>query len=172
MPARQAMMKASLLARAAVSRGQREVADTCSLDGALAAGCLVTTMPRRPPLTRLDAYAEQVRRDLSLKMNEAPMPLRLVHSEMRYPTLDCMTGGLGTVALTFEALSPSISSGTLGFANRHRIASASYLVNCWMPGSDEVRVLSQLRSRNQASYEAELAVRTCSELGGAPRTVH
>jgi len=108
------------------------------------------------------AYSVQVQRGLSLSMNDAPLPLRVL--ETRYPTVSAMTKGSGTIALTFEAsLSPSVRSGTLRFVNHHASATASYLVNCLMPRDSEVHVLSQSRSHDQASYQIELALGAASD---------
>jgi aspartate-semialdehyde dehydrogenase len=105
------------------------------------------------------AYTEQVRRDLSLHLNDAAMPLRAI--ETHYPTVATMTGGTGTIALMFEAaLSPEVRSGTLHFANHHAAASAAYLVNCLMPHDPETHVLSQSRSRDQASYQVGISFGT------------
>jgi hypothetical protein len=102
------------------------------------------------------AYADEVRRDLSLSLNAAPLPLRVVAT--RFPTVGEMNAGTGIISLTFEASLPPVGdSANLRFSNRHDAAIASYLVNCLMPRTRAVRVVGQSRSPDQASYQLALA---------------
>lgn len=101
-------------------------------------------------------YTEKVRRDLTVTLNDAPMAIRTV--EKQYPTVDAMKRGLGAITLTFEApLPPDPGKVTLQLDNHHDATMASYLVNCLMPRSPDIRVLSQSRSRDQAHYQAAIS---------------
>ena len=102
------------------------------------------------------SYAEQVRRDLALSIDGAPQAIRLVGAETRFPPIDAVRSGLGTIALTFETASDVVPQGTLRLVNHHASGNASYLANCIMPHDPSIRVLSQSRSRDQASYELKL----------------
>ena len=55
------------------------------------------------------AYAEKVRRDLSLSIDGSPLPLRLV--DFTFPTLEEMKQGLGEIVLRFEVPMPPMARG-------------------------------------------------------------
>ena len=104
------------------------------------------------------AYAEQVRGDLSLAIDGNAVLLRLVSST--FPPAEEITGGVGDILLTFEAALPAGSPAThrLTFANHHQSAVAVYLVNCLVPHDAGVHVLAQDRSYDQARYQLDFSI--------------
>ncbi len=103
------------------------------------------------------AYAERVRRDLSLGVDGSTVPLRLVSSA--FPRAEEITGGVGDILLTFAADLPAGGAAThrLTFENHHKSAIAVYLVNCLVPQDPGIRVLAQDRSYEQARYQLDFS---------------
>ena len=101
------------------------------------------------------AYAERVRRDLSLAIDDRAVPLRLVSAT--FPTAEAITGGVGDIRLTFAADLPTGGAPThrLTFENHHQRAVAVYLVNCLVPRDPSLRVVAQDRSEDQARYQLD-----------------
>lgn len=100
------------------------------------------------------AYAEAVRRDLSLSMNGEPLGLRVASA--KYSPVEAMKAGTGVMALALEAQLPAgVTAGTLVLANHHEAAIGRWLMNCLMPRAP-VQVLGQSRSRDQSTYEVEV----------------
>lgn len=98
------------------------------------------------------AYAERVLRDLALKVDGRPAPLRL--TSIQYPRLAEMKEGLGEIQLGFEAhLPPGGSHRRLVFENHHQSRIAAYLVNCLVPRDPAIRIEAQHRNYEQSSYE-------------------
>jgi hydrogenase/urease accessory protein HupE len=104
--------------------------------------------------TKQQAYAEKVRRDLSLSIDGSPLTLRLV--DFTFPTLAEMKQGLGEIVLHFDA--PIPSGGTkrrLAFENRHLPAISVYMANCLVPTDPGIRAIAQDRSVNQSRYRLD-----------------
>ena len=103
------------------------------------------------------AYAEQVRRDLFLALDDRPLQFRLMSAA--FPSADAMTRGLGEILLTFEAGLPTGGAATrrLTFENHHQRAIAVYLVNCLLPRDPGIRVVAQDRSYDQARYQLDFS---------------
>lgn len=103
------------------------------------------------------AYAEQVRRDLSLAVDGAPGPLRLV--SFSFPTIHELTAGVGDIELRFEGTLPTDGSNhNLTFENHHLSAIAVYLVNTLLPRDPGIRILKQDRSYDQSAYRLDVAL--------------
>lgn len=103
------------------------------------------------------AYAEQVRRDLSLAVDRAPGPLRLV--SFSFPTIHQLTAGVGDNGLRFEGALPTDGSNhSLTFENHHLSAIAVYLVNTLLPSDPGIRILKQDRSYDQSAYRLDVAL--------------
>jgi hydrogenase/urease accessory protein HupE len=100
------------------------------------------------------AYAERVRRDLLLSVDERPTPLRLVSSA--FASTDQMTTGQGEIVLLFEADKP-LDSGphTVAFVNHHWGADAAYLVNVLQPDRGGVHIDGQHRTYDQSEYRVD-----------------
>ncbi|MBB2203054.1 HupE/UreJ family protein [Gluconacetobacter tumulisoli] len=105
------------------------------------------------------AYAAQVRQDLSLAIDGHAAPLRLVSSS--FPPKDAIRNGVGEIVLGFEACMPSGgSTHELTFENRHDSALAVYLVNTLLPRDPDIHILRQERSYNQSTYRLAFALDT------------
>ena len=100
------------------------------------------------------AYAERVRRDLSLTMNGERLRLRLI--SWTFPNLEILKEGLGEIQLQFDADVPrSASSRTLVFENHHQTAIGAYLVNSLVPRDEAIRITAQNRNRDQSMYQLD-----------------
>lgn len=99
-------------------------------------------------------YARRVLADLALRVDDAPLPLRLVVA--RFPSLDEMKRGVGEIQLEFTAVLPRGGhKRRLVFENRHRNDIAVYLANCLVPRDDAIRITGQVRNGNQSAYELD-----------------
>ena len=99
-------------------------------------------------------YAERVRRDLSLSLDDDRLTLRLVSST--FPTIQEMTHGLGAIVMAFESSVPRGGvERTLVFENRHMKSMAVYLVNGLVPTDSDIRPGAQRRNRQQSHYELD-----------------
>ena len=100
------------------------------------------------------AYAEKVRRDLSLSIDGRPVPLRLV--EFTFPALEEMKQGLGEIVLRFDVpIPPGGARRRLVFENHHLPAISVYLANCLVPTDPSIRVIAQDRNVNQSIYQLD-----------------
>jgi hypothetical protein len=100
------------------------------------------------------AYAERVRRDLSLSLDDDRLKLRLVSSS--FPTIQEMSHGLGAIVMAFESNVPRAGvERTLVFENRHMNGMAVYLVNGLVPSDPDIRPGAQRRNRQQSHYEMD-----------------
>jgi hypothetical protein len=100
------------------------------------------------------AYAERVRRDVSLTVDDNRLPLRLVSAT--FPDIEQMKEGLGDIELEFDAvLPPGGPDRRLVFQNRHQLGIAAYLVNCLAPSDAHIRIKSQQRDYEQAFYQLD-----------------
>lgn len=96
-------------------------------------------------------YAEAVRRDLSLGLNERNLELKLTGYQI--PDISEMSGGEGIIQMEFSAVHGPLAAGrhTLHLRNSHLPDGSVYLVNAALPkSSDGVRFLNQNRNRNQS----------------------
>lgn len=100
------------------------------------------------------AYAARAAHDLSLSVDGKPRPFRL--AAFRFPPVDAIRKGTGEVRLDLDAAAP-VGAGrhTLLFENRHQRPIAAYLVECLAPESPSLRVMGQVRSREQERYRLE-----------------
>jgi hypothetical protein len=97
------------------------------------------------------AYAERVRRDLSLALDGTRLPLRLV--ALGFPGIDEMHEGLGEIRLDFDAVVPAgVFERRLTFVNHHQRDVAVYLANALVPEDADIRITAQRRSYEQASF--------------------
>jgi len=71
------------------------------------------------------AYAGDVLTDVELEVDGKPVPLRLIDS--RFPTVQAMREGMGTIRLNLRA---DRAGHELRFENRHLPRVSVYLVNC------------------------------------------
>ena len=99
-------------------------------------------------------YAERVRRDLLLTIDNHHLQLRLVSS--RFPKLEEMKEGLGDILLNFEADVPRGGPNRrLIFENHHQNAISVYLANCLVPRDPNIHVTAQDRNYDQSFYRLD-----------------
>jgi hypothetical protein len=96
------------------------------------------------------AYAELVRRDLSLGLDGRQPELKLTAST--FPDLSEIRAGWGIIHLEYSANPGSLATGahTLTLQNRHLTPSSVYLFNAARPSSDSVQITTQERNANQS----------------------
>ncbi|RYY18095.1 MAG: HupE/UreJ family protein [Alphaproteobacteria bacterium] len=100
------------------------------------------------------AYAEQVRLNLSLSIDQAPRPLWLV--AIAFSTDQQMRRGAGGIVLRFEAAGAGAGGAhRLTFENRHRRDIGIYLVNTLIPHEPGLSIRSQDRSFDQSRYSLD-----------------
>jgi hypothetical protein len=92
------------------------------------------------------AYAGEVLRDVELQVDGRPVPLRLIAS--RFPSIQAMSQGLGTIRLNLRA---DAGGHELRFENRHMRGVSVYLVNCLASRDDGLLVGRPERDEAQRS---------------------
>lgn len=96
------------------------------------------------------AYASRVAREVELRVDGVPAPLSLIES--RFPSLEAMREGLGTIRMKLRT---ARSGHSLRFENRHLPQISAYLVNCLASPSDGLAVGPQQRDEQQRSIQFE-----------------
>lgn len=100
------------------------------------------------------AYAGRVLHDLSLTVDGHPLTPRLL--TIRFPGIDEMKEGLGSIRIEFQADLPRRGGGRrLVIENRHQRKIGAYLVNCLVPRDPRIRVLAQSRNYSQSFYQLD-----------------
>jgi hydrogenase/urease accessory protein HupE len=100
------------------------------------------------------AYADRVRRDVSLSVDDRSQSLRLVSSS--FEPIDRMTSGQGEIVLLFEADGPRGGGPhTVSLVNHHWRAVAAYLVNVLQPRDEGLHIDAQHRSYDQSEYRVD-----------------
>lgn len=96
------------------------------------------------------AYATAVVRELRLEIDGRDQPLTL--AAQRFPAIDAMLNGEGTIRLQLVAEIAPLAAGNhrLRFRNGHRPDVSVYLANALVPATDRVGVLAQDRDLNQS----------------------
>lgn len=95
-------------------------------------------------------YAGRVVREVELRVDGVPVPLSLVES--RFPNMEAMRDGLGTIAIKMHT---PRTGHELRFENRHLPQVSVYLVNCLASPADGLVVGRQVRDPAQKSIEFE-----------------
>jgi hypothetical protein len=101
------------------------------------------------------AYAELLKRDLSLRMDGRKLELKLAASEF-VPPAEIRTGS-GTIQMEFSAISGLLAAGPhrLTLENRHLTAMSMYLINAAQPRFATVQITGPKRNANQSAGEIE-----------------
>jgi hydrogenase/urease accessory protein HupE len=100
------------------------------------------------------ACAEQVRRDLSLRVDDRQLALRLV--SFTFPEMGDMKQGMADIVLAFRADVPAGGANRrLTFENHHQSAISVYLANCLVPRDPNIRVIAQTRNYEQSFYQLD-----------------
>ena len=103
--------------------------------------------------TEAATYAETVRGDLVLRLDEREMRLKAVVRD--FPSPGELRSGWGIIQLEFTADFAALSNGAhrLLFQNRHRHNTSVYLVNAALPPEDLYKVTAQKRTFRQSTGE-------------------
>jgi hypothetical protein len=104
------------------------------------------------------AYAELLKRDLTLRIDGRKLELKLTASEF-VPPAELRTGA-GTIQMEFSAISGPLVTGPhrLQLENRHLPPMSVYLINAMQPRSATVQIIRQKRNQNQSAGEIEFTV--------------
>lgn len=101
------------------------------------------------------SYVAGVRRDLLVRLDERDLVLEAVAIE--FPPNDELHSGWGTIRIEFAATQSPFTIGGHRIELEHRDTSTPsvYLVNAAKPRSESIRILTQIRSRDQAQVRIE-----------------
>jgi hypothetical protein len=101
------------------------------------------------------AYAEVLRRDLTLRMDGRDLELKLTASEFVEPA-ELRTGS-GTIQVEFSAISGPLATGPhrLTLENRHLAPMSVYLINTAQPKFATIQITRQKRNDSQSTGEIE-----------------
>jgi hypothetical protein len=101
------------------------------------------------------AYAELLKRDLTLRMDGRILELKLTASEF-VPPAELRTGS-GTIQMEFSAISSPLGPGPhkLTLENRHLSVMSVYLINAAQPRFATIQITRQKRNQNQSAGEIE-----------------
>ncbi|HUR47331.1 MAG TPA: hypothetical protein VMZ27_15725 [Candidatus Saccharimonadales bacterium] len=101
------------------------------------------------------AYAESIKRDLTVRLDGRKLKLKLAESD--FPPPAELRSGSGIIQLEYTATPGSFGTGrhSLAIENRHFLALSVYLVNAGLPKSSNIRVTRQKRSETQDTVEIE-----------------
>jgi len=108
------------------------------------------------------AYAELVRRKLTLRLDQRALDLTLTVSE--FPATEELCGGSGIIQLEFLATPGPFKPGAheLMLENRHQTNLSVYLVNAVLPKSSAIKITRQTRNENQSVGRIEFIFQTAS----------
>ena len=106
------------------------------------------------------AYAESLKRDLTLRIDGRKLDLKLTASEFVEPA-ELRTGS-GIIQMEFSAVFGPLAAGPhkLTLENRHLTAIGVYLINAAQPRFATVQITSQKRNVNQSAGEIEFYLST------------
>jgi hypothetical protein len=99
------------------------------------------------------AYAELLKRDLVVRLDQRKLELRLTASNFPDPT--ALLTGLGLIQMEFSVTPGVLAAGPhkLTLENRHLPAASVYLFNAARPRSASLRITGQKRNDNQSKGE-------------------
>jgi hypothetical protein len=101
------------------------------------------------------AYAELVRRDLRVRLDQRDAELKLTAS--KFPEPAELRSGVGIIQLEFSVTPSRLAAGThrLTLENRHLPAVSVYLINAAKPIAETLQITAQRRNENQSAGEIE-----------------
>ena len=101
------------------------------------------------------AYAELLKRDLIVRLDQLNVELKLTSSS--FPSPAELRAGEGIIRLDFSAMAGPVTAGVheLTLENRHLPSISVYLVNAALPRSGSVQVTKQKRNADQSVGEIE-----------------
>jgi hypothetical protein len=105
--------------------------------------------------TEQQAYAQRVRQELSLTINQEAAPLML--AEAVFPERSAMNEGLGAIRLTFTAPAGvgAPARQQLAFRNDHLPELSAYLVNPLIPESAAIKITGLQRDVLQRGLQVD-----------------
>jgi hypothetical protein len=105
------------------------------------------------------AYAELVKRDLTVRLDQRSVELKLTASN--FPAPAELRAGEGTIRLEFSTTAGPVTAGAheLTLENRHLPTVSVYLINAALPRSGSVQVTQQKRNADQSVGEIEFTFR-------------
>ena len=105
------------------------------------------------------AYAEWLKRDLTLRVDGRKLELKLTASE--YVAPEELRTGSGIIQIEFSATPGSLAAGAhrLTLENRHLTTMSVYLINAVPPRVGSIRITRQKRNDNQSTGEIEFTFR-------------
>jgi len=103
------------------------------------------------------AYAELLKRDLTLRVDCRDLELKLTAFE--FPAPGELRTGWGIMQMEFFSKTSSLAGGAhkVMLENRHVPAASVYLFNAAQPKSGEIQIISQKRNDNQSVGEIEFS---------------
>ena len=116
---------------------------------------LTATATARFPQNEAAAYAELLKRDLTLRLDGRKLKLKLTASEFSAPAE--LRSGWGIIQMEFSATPGPLAAGAhkLTLENRHLPAMSVYLINAAQPRSGTIQITRQKRNDNQSAGEIE-----------------
>ena len=101
------------------------------------------------------AYAELLKRDLTLRLDRRSLELKLTASEFVEPA-ELRTGS-GIIQIEFSAILGPLAAGPhrLMLENRHLTTMSVYLINASQPRFATVQITRQKRNENQSAGEID-----------------
>jgi hypothetical protein len=105
------------------------------------------------------AYAEAVRRDISLDVDGRTLVLQL--SDTRFPDIESIRKGEGVISLELFAAIPALPAGPhrLRYRNTHHKDIAAYLANVLVPDTPRVSIAAQKRDVDQRQLVVDFVLR-------------
>jgi hypothetical protein len=105
--------------------------------------------------SEITAYAESLKRDLIIRLDQRNVELKLTASDFPEPTE--LRTGLGIIQMEFSVKPSSLAAGVhkLNLENRHLPGLSVYLFNAAKPKSASIRITTQKRNQNQSVGEIE-----------------
>ena len=110
------------------------------------------------------AYARRVLSSIDLRVDGKPLQMKLVAS--RFPDVDAVRTGEGTITLDLDVVVPLFPAGRhhLYFRNTNDPDSAEYLANALVPEDDRISITRQVRDAIQSELAIEFVVRRSQAL--------
>src|SRR5262249_29692994 len=104
------------------------------------------------------AYARAFINSLALSVDGRPLVVTL--SDMRFPEIQEMAQGVGTIRLLASAVFPSVSRGShrIYYRNAHQSEIGAYLVNVLVPSDKQIEIETQQRDYTQHEMTVEYRV--------------
>jgi hypothetical protein len=103
------------------------------------------------------AYSALINRDLTLRLDQRSLELKLASSE--FPTPTELRSGSGIIQLEFTATPGPLASGahTVTLENHHFATTSVYLFNAAHPKYASVQIITQKRNDTQSTGEIQFA---------------